>query len=138
MEWPPPPGEAPMGSARRRRERGPKPMSIQVAELFFSWIHFLQVALLRKLRFSTPMIPTKLTAMPTSTMTMRPLTLDTAPRLATLIKKPSNVTTIPAIIISSSPRSRFSPRLFVLVLPGLALHEEKGRDAEQHQRAYCE
>src|SRR5216684_2880592 len=40
------------------------------------------------------MIPIRLTARPTSTMTMRPPTLEVAPRLKTLIKKPSNVTII--------------------------------------------
>src|SRR6266478_1162797 len=97
------------------------------------------MALLRKARLSTPMIPTKLTAIPTSTMTMRPPTLDVAPRLPTLIKKPNNVTTSPAMIIFLSPRSGLEQRASYSFWCShtFALQKNDNGNTEQHEGAQC-
>ena len=58
---------------------------------FFTDRYFLQLAFFRYARLMTPRMPMKLTAIPTSTITIRPLTLDVMPRLRKLITKPSNV-----------------------------------------------
>src|SRR5260370_13874558 len=102
--------------------------------------YFVQIALRANDWFSTPMMPTKLTAKPMSTMTRRPDVLEVALTLNTLIRKPSSVMTTPAIAISLSPqlkslRSRFkqSGGLLLPLLQRLNLQKQSGRDAQQDE-----
>src|SRR3954471_10970575 len=70
------------------------------------------------------MMPTRLTAIPARTMTSRSVLLSVAPRLATAIRKPANVTMRPAMTI---PAPFFCNPLFRDVFERLRLQEQRDR-----------
>src|SRR4051812_33176272 len=88
-----------------------------------------------------PMMPTKLTTIPTSTIPMRPLVLAVTPRLEKAITKPRNVTTSPAKVISAILLSATKPDVLALVFQRLNLAEHRygrdHRDRRQQQRDHA-
>src|SRR5712691_11575773 len=75
-----------------------------------------------------PMMPNRLTAIPTSTIIMRPFTLEVMLRLITAITKPKKVTTIPMPAIFLDLLSSV-----LALFPGFALHEQTARGGQQRQ-----
>src|SRR5262249_32329938 len=92
-------------------------------------LHLFQTAFLRYARFSTPMMPNRLTARPIRTSVMRPVTLDVMPRLKTAITNPSSVIASPVRIIA------ISLSLLRCAFYRLALaHHDDRRDQQSEKR----